>query len=343
MLERDLDKEFELLDKIFQRNPNQKVQLLLFDIQMTEKEFLILDGNWKELKQTLSNCRADGATIYSGLEQRIKNETVYFFTDGNSLVTDEILPIKKGNFIINTVPNRNSKFLERSALIGKGRLMDLSSILPESISKMEESKKETVNDISGTVYIDNQPSGNIEVRLKGVNEIFKTDADGKFRITAAAGDSLLITSREARSMKIVPVGYFTSNVDIFLESNVTALDEVVVTEKRISSASVELLDTANGLKNKESLGYAVQSIEDDEITPIQTDLSQSIQGKFSNVNIKSDRELTQFTTRPNNTLLGNNYGLIVIDGIPLEMSDSSSGRPKPSDANFNGSEPTPLS
>ena len=337
MIERDLDKEFELLDKIFQRNPNQKVQLLLFDIQMTEKEYLISDGNWKELKQILLNCRADGATIYSGLEQRIKNETVYFFTDGNSLVSDGLLPIKKGNFIINTVPNRNFKFLERSALIGKGRLLDLAAILPENISKTGSSKEEAAQAISGTVYIDYQPSNNTEIRVKGSNKIFKTNEDGHFNIPAIAGDSLLITSRAAKSMKIVPIGYFTSNVDVFLESNVTTLDEVVVTVKRIASANVELQDTATGLKNKESLGYAVQSIGDDEIAPIQTDLSQSVQGKFSNVNIKSDRELTQFTTRPNNTLLGNNYGLIVVDGIPMEMSDSSSGRPKPSDANFNGS------
>jgi hypothetical protein len=50
------------------------------------------------------------------------------------------------------------------------------------------------------------------------------------------------------------VVYFTSNVDIFLESNVTTIDEVIVSEKRIDSKSKELVTTANGFSNKEEIG-----------------------------------------------------------------------------------------
>ncbi|WP_299324949.1 TonB-dependent receptor plug domain-containing protein [uncultured Maribacter sp.] len=325
MIERDLEKEFEILDKIFQRTPNLTVQLLVFNINVTEQKIVITNGDWLELKEQLSNIKADGATIYAGLKNRISNETVYYFTDGNTLDPGSILPIKKGNIIINTVANRNKKFLESSALIGKGRLMDLAAILPTNINKDSIQSTSSAKDVNGTVYIDNIPSGDIELRVKGATEVFRTNKNGQFTIVGVPGDSILITSRVDRTMKTVPIGYFNSNVDVFLDSNVMTLDEVVVSERRLDTFSENIINIATGLQNSESIGYAVQSMGDEEITPIQTDLNQSIQGRFSNVNVGPDQDLTQFTGRNNNTLLGNKYGLVVVDGMPIQQSNSSNG------------------
>ncbi|WP_423998962.1 TonB-dependent receptor plug domain-containing protein [Maribacter sp. IgM3_T14_3] len=325
MIERDLEKEFEILDKIFQRTPDLTVQLLVFNIKVTEQKFIITNGDWLKLKEQLFNVKADGATIYDGLEDRISNETVYYFTDGNTLDPRSILPIKKGNIIINTVANRNKKFLESSALIGKGRLMDLAAILPTNINNDSIQSTSSEKEVNGTVYIDNIPSGDIEIRVKGTTEVFRTNENGQFTIVGAPGDSILITSRVDRTMKTVPIGYFNSNVDIFLDSNVMTLDEVIVSERRLDITSKNMINTATGLQNSESIGYAVQSMGDEEITSIQTDLNQSIQSRFSNVNVGPDQDLTQFTGRNNNTLLGNRYGLVVVDGIPIQQSNSSTG------------------
>ena len=337
MLDRDLEKEFDLLDKVFQRTPNQTVQLILFNVITEEKEFKIVNGDWSALKNFLIQTKADGATIYKGLVDLIKNDHVYFFTDGNALITGETLPIKKGNFIINSVADRNEAFLKQAALIGRGRLMDFAAILPDNIQSTTtgETKKEP-KAISGIVYIDNVPADEIEVRIKGSESVYKTDKSGKFSLPAVPGDSILISSRMDRTMKTVPIGYFDNNLDVFLEANVTTLDEVVVTEKRVQTISEDLVNTGNGPKNKESIGYAVQSIGDEDITPIQTDLSQSIQGKFSNVTLGADQDLTQFKGRSTNTLLGNNYGLVVVDGVPIEQSNSGDLRTNPSDPKFEG-------
>ena len=326
MLDRDLEKEFDLLDKIFQRTPNQTVQLILFNIAIEEQEFNVLNGDWSELKNVLIQTKADGATLYEGLESYIKNDKVYFFTDGNVLVTGETLPIKKGNFLINSLVDRNESFLKQSALIGKGRLMDFTAILPDNIQNtVSGGNNKQPKAVAGTVYIDNVPADEIEIRIKGSETVYRTDDSGKFFLPAVPGDSILISSRLNRTVKTVPIGYFDKNVDVFLEANVTTLDEVVVTEKRVEAISKDMVNTGNGLKSKEEIGYAVQSIGKEEITPIQTDLSQSIQGKFSNVTLSGDQDLTQFKGRSNNTLLGNNYGLVVVDGVPIKQSDSSTG------------------
>lgn len=324
MLERDIEKEFEILDKILHRSPELSVQLILFNTAIEERFFEISDGNWNELKEVLTHNRADGGTIYNGLSETIKNDQVYFFSDGNGLLPNVILPVKKGNVIINTVPTRNVEVLKKSALIGNGRLMDFAAMLPKN-------RESTVNDpplektIKGKVYIDNVPQTDIEIRVTGSQEIYKTDATGAFTIPSIPGDSILISSRSFKTMKKIPIGYFSDNLEVFLNSNITALEEVIVSENRVESTSKDMVETGTGLKNKEGIGYAVQSIGSEEITPIQTDLNQSVQGRFSNVNLSRDQDLTQFKGRSNNTLLGNTYGLVVVDGIPIQQSDSSSG------------------
>ena len=198
-------------------------------------------------------------------------------------------------------------------------------LTPKNTTKDSRVNTDKTRTISGTVYIDNVPSNDIEVRILGNEKVYKTDDSGAFIISGVPGDSILISSKAFKTLKMIPVGYFTNNVDVFLDSNITALDEVIVTEKRVDATTKEMVNTGTGLKNKESVGYAVQSIGDEEISPIQTDLSQSIQGKFSNINLGNDQDLTQFSGRKNNTLLGNTYGLVVVDGVPIQQSDSSTG------------------
>ncbi len=326
MLERDLEKEFNIIDKLFQRHPNQTVQLLSFNVQVEEQEFTVVDGNWDALKQTLIAKKADGATIYTTLDGKIKSDEVYFFTDGQSIIPSDLIPVKKGNYVINSVSKRNVEVLEKSVLIGRGRLMDLEAVASQEISnELGGPSPAVLKPIKGTVYIDNVPSGEIEVRIKGSSKIYRTDTNGAFTVSAIPGDSIVVTSRLNKTIKTIPIGYLNKDLDVFLEANVTTLEEVIVTEKRLDAIAKEMVRTSIGLKNKESIGYAVQSIGEERITPINTDLNQVIQGKFSNVTLANDEDLTQFKGRANNTLLGNSYGLVVVDGVPIQQSDSSTG------------------
>lgn len=324
MRERNLDQEFELLGKIFERTPNQTVQVLLFNVLIEEEEFKITNGDWTALKNRLIAANLDGATVYQGLASKIKNDNVYIFTDGNSVLSDESIPLKKGNILINSVPNRNEAFLKQAALLNRARLMDFAAMLPENRNTVEQEQGAAGKFVSGTIYVDNVPSAAIEIRVKGGEEVFKTDANGRFQLAALPGDSILVSSKENKSFKILPVGYSNENISVFLDRNVTTLAEVVVTEKRISTASNEVVSTGYGAENKEKIGYAVQTIGDEDINTITTDVSRSVQNKFSNVNIGVDQDLTKVTMRTNTSLLGNNYSLIVVDGVPTQQSNSSS-------------------
>ncbi len=318
MLERDIKKEFDVLDKIFKRHSNVKVQLLLFNIIVEEQSFEIIDGNWSELKEVLAKTVPDGATLYEGLEDHILNSESYFFTDGNSLIENDFLPINKGNVVVNTVKDPNFKLLEKSVLIGKGRLMDLSFDPRNFVAKRNDAIK-PLDSITGTIYMDNEPKDKIKVQIVGNNKVYTTDIDGKFWLPAKPGDSLLVSDEVYGIRKILPIGYFNNDLDIFLDPDVTNLEGVTVVQKKIENTDI----TGNGTKQKEAIGYAVQTIDSEDISPTATDANMAIAGKFSNFNLKSDQDITEFSARPNATLLGNRYGLVVVDGVPIEQSDSS--------------------
>lgn len=324
MINRDIEKEFNILDKVFQKYPNQVVQLLLFSNNVEELEFTIVDGNWTEIRQVLVNARPDGATLYNNLKESIKNDIVYFFTDGKSVVSTQLLPVAKGNIIINTSTERNVDNLQKAALIGRGRLMDVAAILPENLLNSQGTgESNQTKTISGRVYMDAKPAENIDVRIKGESVVYKTDINGRFKLLAVAGDSILVSSKTFRTMKTVPVGYFDSTLDIFMVPNITNLEEVVVTESRMDSYAKGLVNTGLGLKKKEGVGYAVSSIDGDKITEINTDIATAVSGKFSGVQLSIGQDLTTFSTRLSTSMLGNNYGLIVVDGVPMQQSDSS--------------------
>ena len=79
---RDLKKELDLLDAYFQKIKNTKVTLYFLNYTFEkQKEFVISNGNWSELKTILENTKYDGGTRYSQISFENQDEFL-FFSDG---------------------------------------------------------------------------------------------------------------------------------------------------------------------------------------------------------------------------------------------------------------------
>ena len=114
---------------------------------------------------------------------------------------------------------------------------------------------------------------------------------------------------------------------------VIALEEVEVNETRREAG--EKVRTGTGMRDSRRVGVAVSSLDDEEVSEIQTDISQSLQGgRVTGVNVGPGQDATQFTSRTNLTMLGNNYGLVVVDGTPIAQSNSAGGAAGSQRANF---------
>lgn len=327
MLDRDIEKDFSILDGLFKNTSEVNVQLLYFNIDVEEKQWKIKDADWSELKVALQEVQYDGASIYASLKEKIKNSRVLIFTDGNKLLKNDQLSIPEKSVIVNSSMSGNSKYLERLALINRGRLVDVVSNSSEVASKKEESSSSENSNgfLKGTVYIDNNPAPNAKVTVKGISDSFLTNESGDFSIKAEVGDTLLVTSRVNSTLKIVPIEVM-SHINVFLESNLVSLDEVVVIEKQIEKD--ELINTGYGMKSKESLGYAVATIGSDEISELDFTADNAISNKISGVKVDGkgsegvEGGLAKTEIRGRNSLHMDPNALIVLDGIPINRSNS---------------------
>ncbi len=331
MKDRDLKKDLSILEKIITRTPDQDVKVVFFNVAIEVHEYSIRNGNWDVLKKDLSEVTYDGANVYSLINDLAGTANNYLFTDGNRVYENDAPVLPKNTFLVNSSPNRDEEFLKRTALLNRNRLMDFAAILPENIESLKKNKASTSPQIKGKVYVDNTPAPDVTIAVKGMPGGVLSGPDGSFSINAQPTDSLLITSRSHNTYKIIPVNA-KDVLAIFMEANVFTLDEVVLVEKKQSEESV--LNTPYGKENKEKIGFAIQSLEDKDINAIQTDVSQSVINKFSNVTLGNREDLSKATMRSNTSILGNNYSLVVIDGVPQRQSDSSRGASSSSQTSF---------
>ncbi|MEX0315199.1 MAG: TonB-dependent receptor plug domain-containing protein, partial [Allomuricauda sp.] len=218
--------------------------------------------------------------------------------------------------VINSKKDYDRASLNLLAIINNGNLVNLyeNGGLKRQLSSSQV--------YSGNIYKGTTGLPNASIYTKGnKTEISKSDVSGAFEINAKAGDTLIISYG---SDMIEQVLGDDLSIDFSFKDRGIQLEEVVVTEN--SKVETNEVTTGYGKENKEKLGYAVQSITDNEISDIATTGNNAIQGKFSGVKLGQNDDLSQITLRPSNSILGNNYGLIVIDGIPTQRSNSGTGQ-----------------
>lgn len=166
--------------------------------------------------------------------------------------------------------------------------------------------------ITGTITSkdDNQPLPGASVFIKGSSVGGVTDFDGKFNIEAnnVNGKYLVISFIGYKTKEIVLTGK-NQVINIALETDANALDEVVV--------------TALGIKREtKALGYSLTKVGGDDIAQVKTTSAiNSLQGRVAGVNISTGSTgaagSTRVIIRGASSLTGDNQPLYVIDGIPM--------------------------
>lgn len=154
----------------------------------------------------------------------------------------------------------------------------------------------------------------VSVVVKGSNLGTITDTDGKYSISTN-GNSTLVFSFIGFKTQEVPVGSATK-LDVKLISDSQTLGEVVVTALGIQRESKQL-------------GYAVQKVDSKDIMKVAPpSLGEGLIGKVAGMTVSVPNGIEgssqRIVIRGNNSLLGNNQPLIVIDGV--QVQDNSLGQ-----------------
>ena len=162
--------------------------------------------------------------------------------------------------------------------------------------------------ITGTVTSaeDGLPLPGVTVLVKNTTRGQQTDFDGKYSITASAGETLVFTYVGAKKEETV-IGA-DSVIDVALEQDVAALDEVVI--------------VGYGTSTRQAFSGTATTISSENIDAKNfTNVTQALAGEVSGVNVvnTSGQPGTVATVRIRGfgSALGNRDPLYVVDGVPF--------------------------
>ncbi|MDR3013719.1 MAG: hypothetical protein LBU70_11040 [Chitinispirillales bacterium] len=103
-LQRNLQREIEMLDIIFTEKKSANVHLYFLNNRFTKTgEYKVTDGDWGELKNVLETAVFDGGTSFSQINLNdIAGKEILFFSDGISTLSD-------ADFLSNTDANQSAR------------------------------------------------------------------------------------------------------------------------------------------------------------------------------------------------------------------------------------------
>ncbi|WP_106792667.1 SusC/RagA family TonB-linked outer membrane protein [Aquimarina sp. Aq78] len=168
--------------------------------------------------------------------------------------------------------------------------------------------------ITGKVTDDGgMPLPGVNIIVKGSNSGAQTDFDGMYSLQASEGSTLLFSYLGFADQEVIVGAQKTINVQ--LEVTASQLEEIVVTALGIS-------------RDKKSLGYSTQEVDGEDLTKVKTaNFVNALSGKASGIQIRKNNNIggsTNVVIRGNASLTGSNQALFVIDGVPINNTNSNS-------------------
>lgn len=172
-------------------------------------------------------------------------------------------------------------------------------------------------DVSGRVINDRgEPVAGATIQVKGSAATTLTDAEGRFRINAAASAVLVVSSVGHTAQEVSLAG--RTDIDITLVSTSRSLTEVTVTALGIR-------------REKKALSYAVTQIGGEDLTKArEINLGNALTGRVAGVNATSTATgpggSSRVVIRGNGSLNGDNQPLYIVNGIPItNLNQGSAG------------------
>lgn len=167
------------------------------------------------------------------------------------------------------------------------------------------------------------PIPGVNVLVKGTQNGTQTDFDGKFKVNATTGQTLVFSFTGMKTQEAKA----TSGMKVKMTDDSVQLEGVIV--------------TAQGIKReKKALGYAVSEVKSKDLEQrSEGDVARVLSGKASGLQVINGSGLsgssTNINIRGNNTISGNSQPLFIVDGVPFDSGTSSNGDSSTSDDNRN--------
>lgn len=152
--------------------------------------------------------------------------------------------------------------------------------------------QETLRTIRGTISDGQFPLEDVNIIVKNTDRLARTDASGKYEISAREGETLVYSHVGKKTLEIL-VEDVTTFLNLTLKGKVQELDEVVVTKKKYRRTQNELrldyntdknlIKTVHGIMDTRMMPSRVQIIYEKDINPSTVDILTLLRAQVPNV------------------------------------------------------------
>src|SRR5699024_4878647 len=284
------------------------------DAQSPDRELAQAELTEKERLSDLADSRMRLSTALKNIEEKYDISFMYktglLFRDSNipaeasvpseALEQDNLAPVLKQ--LLNpynlSYPRINNRTFAISA--------DLAGYSAQKEQRMQEQIKGVVTDSKS-----GETLPGVNVMVKGTTTCTSTDSQGSFTLTVESLQDTLIFSFVGYQTREVPIGG-RSEINIAMQPEAIAGEEVVV--------------VGYGTQRRSDLTGSVSSVSSEEINEMAvTSFDQALQGRVAGMEIKQGSSApgggVEIRIRGNNSILGDNRPLFVVDGIPLNSEN----------------------
>ena len=246
---------------------------------------------------------ADKTLTIDEVFEMIDKQTDYSFAYKSDMFKDfPSIEVKKGIIKTNTLLKQILSTGDFNVIIGANNTIIIEEKQPNIIKIQGFQVSGMVTDSNG------QPLSGANIIEKGTSNGTQSDFDGKFILSVADENAILIVSY---------LGFITNetsingraNITVILQDDTAALDEVVV--------------VGYGSQSRRKVTGAISSVKSEQIADLPvTSFDQALAGQVAGVQISqgtgSPGEAAEIKVRGVGTLTAGSSPLLVIDGFPSE-------------------------
>ncbi|WP_299433829.1 carboxypeptidase-like regulatory domain-containing protein [uncultured Aquimarina sp.] len=318
----------EFLKRYLKKIRKTTVTLVTFsDIIHEPQKFTIEKGKSDQLMQSLSNLSYNGATNFAPLFKQ-KDAPDQYIVVSDGYVTYGIptpvydIPV----FYINHTSNANDRLLQKLAVDSEGYYLNLAKIpveeaIPKILNEVEDNNvyqtDKTRELVSGTVYSNGEPIQGCKVSVKGSLIETVTSPEGSFTINAGNEDVLKFEFFGMITQEVTLDAI--KNLTIDLVSKYTVLEEVLLDAKE-NKAPEEKVDIGGRKVNKNAVGYATYTLEEEDFPKSAIYLADLIRSRFPGVQVSGFGDNATYRIRGNSSFNNDRQPLFVVDGAQYQTT-----------------------
>jgi len=212
-LQRNTEKEMELLDLIIKKKQNLTIQLGLVNNGFKNAgRFVISNGNWSELKEKLKNLVYDGGTNFSAINAgSIQADEYILFSDGLSTFGKNTVGLNKPVHCVNTALKADYSTLKFISMKTGGQFVNLNSMsVNDGFAQLNQQNLQFLGIKNGNSVRQTYPTMKVNVNghfsLAGIMNEFNTE----FTLQFGFGNTVV----SEQVVRLNPTEHGLSSIDV---------------------------------------------------------------------------------------------------------------------------------